>query len=212
MPNVDRTHSETQWEVDEEDCGAELKQAEIIKVQEENVASRLLGLSSCSCLGFFVIISSSGPSGSTSATLCFLFLEVKLEDVVDLLLLTDCHILFLFNECVFGVFGQHFASGGLQFTNHYLSWHYFVDEIPHGHLDDLNTAQDMTPSDTIDYKLVNLFGTALEETPIILAVVVRLVFSIWATLLATNSWIIGLFTIIFLVKGAQHANDTFEEE
>ena len=70
----------------------------------------------------------------------------------------------------------------------------------------------MTPSDAIDDKLVNLLGTALKETPIILAVVVRLVFAVWATLLATNSWIIGLFTIIFLVNCAEHANDTFEEE
>ena len=128
------------------------------------------------------------------------------------MLLADCHILFLLNECVFGVFGQYFASGGLQFTNDDLSWHYLVDEISHGHLDDLDTAQDMTPSDTIDDKLVNLLGSALEETPIVLAVVVRLVLSIWSTLLATNSWIIRFFTIIFLVQGAQHADDTLEEE
>ena len=128
------------------------------------------------------------------------------------MLLTDCHVLFLLNERVFRVFGQHFARGCLQFTDDDLSWHDFVDKIPHGHLDDLDTAQDMTPSYTIDYKLVNFLGSALEETPIVLAIVVRLVLSIWSTLLATNSWIIRFFSFIFLIQGTQHANDAFEEE
>ena len=90
--------------------------------------------------------------------------------------------------------------------------HNFVDEVPHGHLDDLDTAQDMTPSDTIDDKLVNLLGSALEEASIVLAIVVRLVFAIGASLLATNSRIIGFFTVIFLVQGAQHTDHTLEEE
>lgn len=88
LPNLDHTHSETEWEVNEEDRSSQLEQAKVFKVHEEDVSLGLCFLFSCGILELFCFF------------LLLLFLQVKFEHVVDLGLLIDRCLLFLLNESV----------------------------------------------------------------------------------------------------------------
>ena len=69
----------------------------------------------------------------------------------------------------------------------------------------------MTPTDTVDYELVNFLSASLQEASVVLAVVVV----VGITLLSLSSPLIdvGVFTfVVILVQRSQETNDAFKEE
>ena len=70
----------------------------------------------------------------------------------------------------------------------------------------------MAPADAADDELINLLRTTLQETPIVLTVVVRLLLGVGATDLATLSKInIGIFAlVVVLIKRGKHANNALK--
>ena len=196
LPNIDAVHGEAERVVDEEDGASQLEQAEVFEVEEEGALLRLLFLVRLGLLRLF------------SLRLIF-FLQVQLEDVVNLCLLAHRHVLFALHESVLGVLGQDFACRCFELADDNFGGHNLVDQVAHGHLDDLDAPEDVAPADAADHKLIDLLRSALKEAPIVLGVIRLIVLVSTLLSFALQVLIIGL--IIILAKCRKQSNNAFKE-
>ena len=95
-PHVQDGHGERDRELEHEDRGTQLAHVEVLEVQEEHVLT-------LSLVSFFLFL-------GLRTDLLRVFLEVELEDVVDVRLLADCHIPLLLDESVLRVAAEHLAG------------------------------------------------------------------------------------------------------
>ena len=70
---------------------------------------------------------------------------------------------------------KYLTCGGLELAHDDFCRHNLVDQITHRHLYDFNTAQNMTPADAVNDKLVNFLAASFQETSVVLTVVVIIV-------------------------------------
>jgi hypothetical protein len=146
--------------------------------------------------------------------LLLFFLEIKLENVIDLGLFSNSDILFALHESILGVLSENLACGCFELSDNDFCGHYLINQVPHRHLNDLDASQNVGPANAVDHELIDLLCTTFKESSIVLAVVVGLVFLVSTFhLFALAHFNIGILSfVLVLIQCGQQPDHTLEQE
>mmetsp|Transcript_5018 Transcript_5018/g.7530 ORF Transcript_5018/g.7530 Transcript_5018/m.7530 type:complete len:312 (-) Transcript_5018:2542-3477(-) len=187
-PDIQDRYGEGHWEIQHKHSTSQLHHTEVLEIQVEHVLPLLLLLE-----GLCLLL--SGQLGRV-------FLQVKLEDVVDMGLLAHSYVPLALDESVLTVSSEDLARTGFELTDDYLRGYDLVKKIPEGHVDDFDAAVDVVPSNAVHDEFVQFLLSVLNELAVVLRVILHLLRLSFTILIGVS----------VLVDGGEDTHHAFEEQ